>query len=227
MKTNPSPLIKRLRMPLSAWALFLLAAMLFASCKETDNTDDEYADWENRNEQYFQNLYTSAQQRIAAGDTSWKIIKCYSLPDYNATFVPQATDNIVVHVVDSSKSTSGSPLYTDSVRVHYLGRLMPTTQHPQGYVFDKSYSGDFNPDTAIPSAFNVSAVVDGFATALQHMKVGDRWEVYMPWQLGYSSTGSGSIPGYSTLMFDMQLTGYYHAGYSEANKAKAGIWIDE
>lgn len=40
---------------------------------------------------------------------------------------------------------------------------------------------------------------------LQRMKVGERRLVYIPWSYGYGSSGSGSILGYSTLIFDMQL----------------------
>ena len=42
-------------------------------------------------------------------------------------------------------------------------------------------------------------------TATMEMCVGDRWEVYVPYQLGYGVEGSGSIPGYSTLIFDWYL----------------------
>jgi FKBP-type peptidyl-prolyl cis-trans isomerase len=35
--------------------------------------------------------------------------------------------------------------------------------------------------------------------------VGDKWEVWIPQELGYGTTGSGEIPGYSTLVFEMEL----------------------
>jgi FKBP-type peptidyl-prolyl cis-trans isomerase FklB len=37
------------------------------------------------------------------------------------------------------------------------------------------------------------------------MKVGDIWEIWVPWELGYGSSGSGSIPGYTTLVFEIEL----------------------
>lgn len=219
--------IKSLR-TLLAMTLLSVLLLPFTSCTETTGEDDEYADWQQRNDDYFQKLYDATSKKIAAGDKSWKIIKCFSLPDYNVNYTASSTDNIIVHVVDSSKSASGSPLYTDSVKVNYLGRLMPTAQHPQGYVFDKSFTGDYSIDTAQPSVFKVSGVVDGFATALQHMKIGDRWEVYIPWKLGYGETKSGSIPAYSTLVFDMQLRGYYRANYQKGESdAKTGSWATE
>jgi len=58
----------------------------------------------------------------------------------------------------------------------------------------------------------VSGVVDGFTTALQHMRKGDRWKVYIPYQLGYGESANSSIPGYSTLVFDITLNNFWHVG---------------
>ena len=51
-------------------------------------------------------------------------------------------------------------------------------------------------------------VVDGFSTALQNMVEGDRWIVYIPYQLGYGSSEVASIRGtnYSTMRFDITLS---------------------
>ena len=45
----------------------------------------------------------------------------------------------------------------------------------------------------------------GFVTALLHMHSGDRWRVYIPYQLGYNTTEKTGIPAYSTLIFDLAL----------------------
>jgi FKBP-type peptidyl-prolyl cis-trans isomerase FklB len=59
----------------------------------------------------------------------------------------------------------------------------------------------------------VANTIDGFSTALQHMSVGDYWRVYIPWELGYGTSGSGStIPGYSVLVFDLALIDTSPAG---------------
>ena len=78
-----------------------------------------------------------------------------------------------------------------------------------GYVFDKNFEGTYNKQTAMLSTFAVSNVVDGFATALMHMHVGDHWMVYIPYQLGYGTTGNGSIPAYSMLRFELALDSYH------------------
>ena len=54
-----------------------------------------------------------------------------------------------------------------------------------------------------------NSLIDGFATALQQMRRGDRWMVYRPYQLGYGASGSGEIPGYSTLIFDLRLVDFW------------------
>ena len=55
-------------------------------------------------------------------------------------------------------------------------------------------------------------MVDGFATALQRMHVGDYWRVYIPSELAYGESGNSSVPGYSLLIFDLILIDYTSAG---------------
>ncbi|MDR0428907.1 MAG: FKBP-type peptidyl-prolyl cis-trans isomerase [Tannerellaceae bacterium] len=96
------------------------------------------------------------------------------------------------------EGTGTSPIYyTDSVRVYYKGSLIT------GEVFDegRQYLEEE------PATFTVAGVADGFSTALQRMKEGDRWLVWMPYELGYGTTGdlSGKIKPYSALCFDMEV----------------------
>lgn len=49
------------------------------------------------------------------------------------------------------------------------------------------------------------SVVRGMQLALQHMSVGERWQVVIPWQLGYGAYVNGAIPAYSTLIFEVEL----------------------
>lgn len=196
--------------------LFLMAPVLWlfasalVSCSEADDTVEEYPDWQNKNTTYFSDLYASAKLSIAAGDSAtWRVYKAWSMPKDTLTFVSGPEDYIVVKVIESGKG-SGCPLYTDIVKVHYQGRLLPSTSYASGYVFDQSYYGTYNDKTAVPTELSVDDVVDGFSTALQHMHIGDHWQVYMPYQLGYGSSGtnSSSIPAYSVLIFDIRLVSY-------------------
>ena len=44
------------------------------------------------------------------------------------------------------------------------------------------------------------------------MHKGDHWTIYIPYQLGYGSSKTGSVPAYSTLIFDLRLVGIAHVG---------------
>ncbi len=211
--------------------LYLLALLapvgLLSSCSESDNEEEEFPNWKKTNEQYFNNLYAMAKSSADMGDKSWKVIRKWSLEESTAK---DPYDYIVVNVLENGTG-SGCPLYTDSVKVHYEGRLLPSTSYPDGYVFDKSFTGEFNPATALPAKFAVSGMIDGFTTALQYMHIGDRWKVYIPYQLGYGKTASGSIPAYSTstLVFDVTLVSYYRAGVEvpDSKARPATGWIEE
>ena len=225
--------------------LFLLVMAVFAlsSCSEDDNTVDEYANWQERNEQAFADTLAYARQQIANGSDEWKVILKWSLQnqtpnkDTNGNAVPltyKDADYIVVHVLDKGKG-SGCPMYTDSVKVSYRGRMLGTDTYPAGYVFDKTFDGTYDKTTAQVATYAVNGLVDGFTTALLNMHIGDRWMVYMPYQLAYGTTQSSSstIPAYSMLRFEIVLDSYYRIGQVvpgsravEAGK-KQGTWITE
>lgn len=201
--------------------LALLSPLALTSCSEDENAVEEFPDWQNRNETSFNNIYEQAR---ANTDGNWKLFLNYSLED---TIPTDTYDYIAVEVLTEGTG-SGCPMYTDSVLVNYRGRLIPSTSYADGYVFYESYEGEYNPATAMPAQLYVGGVVDGFATALQHMHIGDHWRVYIPYQLGYGVSGTTSIPGYSTLIFDIALIAYYRAGVSPGpwRSAESG-WIIE
>lgn len=207
--------------------LLVMSIAGLSSCSENSNTVEEYPNWQATNENKFNSTYAEAVKYVASGSDSWKVIKKWS---YQDSIHNNPEDYIVAQVITKGTGTT-SPIYTDSVRVHYEGRLLPSTSYSEGYVFDKSWNTDeYNASTNVPAKFAVSNVVDGFATALQSMHVGDRWKVYIPYQLGYGSTGTTGIPGYSTLVFDITLVSYYHVGVTVPTfKAKAtdNTWIDK
>lgn len=197
----------------------LLAPLAFVSCSESEDTVEEFPDWKNRNEAYFDDVYEKAMR---ADDGSWKIIRNYSFED---TIQVGYSDNIVVQVLEEGTG-SGCPMFTDSVLVNYRGRLIPSTSYADGYVFDQSYSGEYNPQTARPRKLFVGELIDGFSTALQYMHIGDRWRVYIPYQLGYGVSDNDGIPGYSTLVFDIALVAYYRPGTPvDPWYVKRGTWI--
>lgn len=124
--------------------LFLLvAAFFFASCSESDDTISEFDNWKQKNDTYWASLYTQTKQRIASGDTSWKILPKWSLSNQSpmnagTVITNDSTDCIIVHV-EKEGDGARTPNYTDTVQVHYLGRLIPSPTYTSGYIFDASY----------------------------------------------------------------------------------------
>ena len=201
----------------SRYFFFLMAfvgVISMTSCSESDGEEGEYDNWEKRNEAYFNSIYTQAETAINSGDNSWKIIRTYTKDEHTAK---AKTDFIVVHVETEGTGTE-SPIYSDKVRVHYRGNYMPSASYKDGYQFDSSWTGEYNLKTMKPTDISVSEKGSGFSTALMNMHKGDRWTVYIPYTLGYGasdfqkSSSSPTIPGYSTLRFDLTLVDYIHAG---------------
>ena len=183
-----------------------LALLALASCKEENDEVEEFANWQNVNDTYFSNLVSETQSKIDEGQTTWALMPCYSYPDNGMTF--DYSSYVVAEKLEQGSGTT-SPLQTDSVKVHYEGRLLPSYSYPKGMIFDRSYVGDFDPDLATPTKLSLSGVVKGFSTVLMRMHRGDHWRIYIPYQLGYGYTTRGSIPGYSTLIFDLRLEDFW------------------
>ena len=203
--------------------VMLIAALgLFTACAEKEAAS-EFDNWEARNTAAFVDTLRLANAEIAkakaqygaawADHCNWRTYRSYTNIDVaNTTW----KDSIAVRIHQRGTG-SGTPLYTDTVRVAYIGRLLPTDLHPEGYVFDKTgtsaqWDRVFSPQYMQTNQFAVSNLVEGFTTALQQMHIGDRWRVFMPADMGYGATTKGSIPAYSMLIFDMQLTQYWRAG---------------
>ena len=204
----------------------MLSTGLFTSCTENDDTVEEYANWQSKNETYWDNLYTTTQQKIKGGDTSWKIILNYTFQNQKQTTGSALTyrpENYIIAHVEQAGTGTTSPLYSDSVSMHYMGRLIPSTTYTSGLIFDKSWSSNqFNAATSRPVHSYIgltydaqgkpTSLVDGFTTALMSMHRGDHWTVYIPYQLGYGEKDSGVVPAYSTLIFDLRLNDFSHPG---------------
>ena len=189
-------------------AMLLAMPLLFTACSETNETQEEYPDWKNKNQTFWNRLYTETRRHATAGYTSWKIFKTYTKQD---SISGVNTDYIIVHVKQAGTG-SGTPFSTDSVSVRYTGQLLPSTSYPAGYIFDTTSPAGTTDATAGVSHMAINSLTDGFATALQHMHIGDKWDVYVPWTLAYGAKGNKSIPGYSVLKFEISLLAYARAG---------------
>lgn len=88
------------------------------------------------------------------------------------------------------------PTASDVVTVNYAGTLIDGTE------FDSSYK------RGEPAKFPVNAVIQGWTEALQLMKVGSKWELYIPADLAYGSNGAPPVIGPNeTLVFTVELLG--------------------
>lgn len=86
------------------------------------------------------------------------------------------------------------PAASDRVKVHYTGKLL------DGTVFDSSV------ERGEPATFGVTQVIPGWVEALQMMKQGAKWRLYIPSALAYGPNGAGGVIGpNATLIFDVEL----------------------
>jgi FKBP-type peptidyl-prolyl cis-trans isomerase FklB len=82
------------------------------------------------------------------------------------------------------------PQATDRVRVNYRGSLI------DGTVFDESTK---------PITLSLASVIEGWTEALQLMSVGSKYELFIPYELGYGDSNNGMIQPYSALIFEVEL----------------------
>ena len=191
------------------WVIGLLFSVSFTvvSCDETTGVPDPYTDWEIRNQLYIDSIAKVAKANLGEEVGQWKVIHTYKFVPPLNELNPDVNDYVYCRVIKKGTGTV-SPLYTDSVAAHYRGQLIPLYDG-QKVVFDQSFQGELKEDVAVPVTFGVwdgvGGVIEGWSSVLQQMVEGDRWEVHIPYQLGYGIYGRNEIPGYSALVFDMQL----------------------
>ena len=99
-----------------------------------------------------------------------------------------------------SETNGRKPSITDTVQVHYEGRLT------DGTIFDSSR------ERGLPAEFPLNAVITGWSEGLQLMGVGSKYIFYVPSEQGYGPNGWGPIPAYATLIFDVELLDIINTG---------------
>ena len=125
-------------------------------------------------------------------------------PEYKALHTSTGPEGVYYKVIKSGTGIE-SPIQTSKVKVLYKGTYY------DGSVFDAGSSGN-----NIPVEFTTGSTVRGFSFALQNMVVGDKWEIWIPYYLGYGAAGytvsdyysysyQTIIKGYTTLVFEVEL----------------------
>ena len=170
--------------------LMMVAAALFCSTSCGKEEEDNHLErWMVANQQAFNAIKTN--------------------PEYKELKSPGNEGSIYYKVIKEGDGTD-SIFYTSAVECFYKGWLIadyPELYFQNGHIFSQAFYDD-----GPPAFFTVGGVVDGWSTALQHMKKGDKWEIWIPYQLGYGRAGKVDpntkrvlIPGYSTLVFEMEV----------------------
>ena len=101
---------------------------------------------------------------------------------------------IYYKVLNTGSQDGPKPTVRSIITAHYTGRTI------DGKQFDTSRG-------SVPLACRLSDLIEGWIIAMQQMHVGDKWELYIPAEMGYGKFSQPGIPGGSTLIFEIELLG--------------------
>ena len=101
---------------------------------------------------------------------------------------------IYYKVLIEGNSSSVQPTVRSIITAHYTGKTI------DGKQFDSSRGG-------VPLACRLCDLIEGWIIAIQQMHIGDKWELYIPAEMGYGKLSQPGIPGGSTLIFEIELLG--------------------
>jgi FKBP-type peptidyl-prolyl cis-trans isomerase len=113
-----------------------------------------------------------------------------------------------------TNGTGAIPAANDIVTVNYRGTLI------DGKEFDSSAKAGH------PARFPVNRLIRGWSEALTQMKVGSKWEVFVPAELAYGERGGPGIPMYSVLIFEVELVSIEHPAPAAASGPSAPLTSD-
>lgn len=144
-------------------------------------------------QRYFTELQAK-QEEVAkkAGDENAKAGEAFLMENGKRAEVKTLPSGLQYEII--AEGEGESPKATDQVMVHYEGKLI------DGTVFDSSI------DRGEPATFGVTQVIPGWVEALQLMKQGAKWRLFIPSALAYGPQGAGGIIGPNqTLIFEVEL----------------------
>ena len=190
--------------------IFCILSFMVSSCSKNEDYDP-YTNWEARNVTWFQQVADTARTAINAaraqygseweGHCDWRMYKSLrKSPSFQSGLLE---DSICVKILKRGTGTK-CPLVTDIVEVAYRGWQIPAVDSNGNVfekVFDQTFYGTYDVETAASTTNDVSEFTEGFGTALQYMKEGDDWMVYIPSSLLYAEQVVGELPAFSSARF--------------------------
>lgn len=185
----------------------ILLALTFTACSETEEVS-KYDNWQARNEAFIDSIANRHADLATRGELdSIHMISAGGVPLYFKKKDPVGNNGIV---------EGAKPFYTSTVTVYskatnILGDVL------QGNFTGANPSIDFSEIHSL-AVSNRSIISVGFAEALQRMQVGERWEIYVPWNYSFGSSdyslngfdgySATTVLGYSSLIYDVQLLSF-------------------
>jgi FKBP-type peptidyl-prolyl cis-trans isomerase FklB len=153
------------------------------------------------NKEEIQKVMTQFQQEMMKAEQEKRTVQGQGNKSKEEAFLKENAQKPGIKVTASGLQykviTEGSgpqPKESDTIRVHYRGTLLDGTE------FDSSYKRNE------PAEFQLQGVIKGWIEALQMMKVGSKWQIFLPSSLAYGEQGAGQLIGpNATLIFEVEL----------------------
>lgn len=105
--------------------------------------------------------------------------------------IKKLSKGVLYKIIQSGNGNQ--PKARSVISVYYKGSLI------NGKTFDD------NTKQGYPDAFRLHELIEGWKIALQQMHEGDKWQIFIPSEVGYGKRGVSGIPGDSTLIFEIEL----------------------
>lgn len=213
----------KMKRPFLLFLPFLLfVAGAFVSCEEVEEAG-KYDNWRERGEAFTDSIKALTGENYVASPEQADAMELGKLYAIQTTASTTEGAQYVYCKKLVKNETGERPLYTgyhSKVNAYYRGTYANGEEFDgnfDGYgALDREISIPLKEPTAFDSfaPFTVSGVVPGWIAALQFMRMGERWILYIPWQSGYGSSdytppySSTTVPAYSALTFDMILDSF-------------------
>lgn len=191
--------------------LLTLLSGVLVSCEEVEE-EGYYHNWRERNESFIDSLQslnpvfvTTEEKALAMPIGELFYIQVHSASSIN-------TPQYVYCKKIVANPEGGRPMYTEAVKAFYYGTLITGDRFDGNFAgYSALDRGELLPDEKAPTEFDspgefsVKGVIAGWIEALQYMREGERWMLYVPYPCAYGTGDYGNIAGYSALTFDLQL----------------------